>query len=178
MANTISVSLYVAPPSALADACPTLTTPLVDFSNVLTKRAIEQLAEADTYELVHEVQEFFADFAPILPSLFSLDHIPSASRPLYGSSSSTWDSDALKRSAQGLAAVLLSLKKKPIIRYQKMSAMARKLGGEVQVREGRIQCRVFTDGVFCAALYEVQRVPLRFPTKPNSTTASYHRSPQ
>ncbi|KAG8944244.1 vacuolar protein sorting-associated protein 45 [Tulasnella sp. 424] len=102
------------------------------FSNVLTKRAIERLAEADSYEVVHEVQEFFADYAPILPSLFSLNHVPSATLPLYGSSSSTWNQDALTRSAQGLMAILLSLKKKPIIRYEKMSAMARKLGSEVQ----------------------------------------------
>ncbi|KAG8957908.1 vacuolar protein sorting-associated protein 45 [Tulasnella sp. 408] len=102
------------------------------FSNVLTKRAIERLAEADSYEVVHEVQEFFADYAPILPSLFSLNHVPSATHPLYGSSSSTWNQDALTRSAQGLMAILLSLKKKPIIRYEKMSAMARKLGSEVQ----------------------------------------------
>lgn len=105
----------------------------LDFSNVLTKRAIEQLAEADAYELVNEVQEFFADFAPVLPSLFSLNQLPSPGKPLYGNSSTTWDPDALKRSTQGLAAVLLSLKKKPIIRYQKMSPMARKLGGEIQV---------------------------------------------
>lgn len=100
---------------------------------MLTKRAIERLAEADSYEVVHEVQEFFADYAPILPSLFSLNHVPSAALPLYGSSSSTWNQDALTRSAQGLMAILLSLKKKPIIRYEKMSAMARKLGSEVQV---------------------------------------------
>ncbi|KAG9018126.1 vacuolar protein sorting-associated protein 45, partial [Tulasnella sp. 427] len=104
----------------------------VYFSNALTKRAIERLAEADTYEVVHEVQEFFADYAPILPSLFSLNHVPSATQPLYGASSSEWDPDALTRSAQGLMAILLSLKKKPIIRYEKMSAMAKKLGSEVQ----------------------------------------------
>lgn len=100
---------------------------------MLTKRAIERLAEADSYELVKEVQEFFADYAPVLPSLFSLNYIPSAALPLYGPTSNTWNADALQRSAQGLAAVLLSLKKKPIIRYEKMSGMSKKLGAEVQV---------------------------------------------
>ena len=108
-------------------------TMLLDFSNVLTKRAIEKLAEADSYEVVHEVQEVFADFAPILPYLFSLNYLPSASMPLYGTTSSTWHQAALDQTTQGLAAVLLSLKKKPIIRYEKMSGMARKLGGEIQV---------------------------------------------
>lgn len=34
---------------------------------------------------------------------------------------------------QGITAVLLSLKKKPVIRYEKMSPMAKKLGIEIQV---------------------------------------------
>ena len=54
--------------------------------------------------------------------------------PLYGSSPSTWDTKALDRHVQGLIAVLLSLKKKPVIRYEKMSAMARKLAVELNVR--------------------------------------------
>jgi hypothetical protein len=35
---------------------------------------------------------------------------------------------------RGLIAVMLSLKKKPVIRYEKMSGMARKLAVELQVR--------------------------------------------
>ncbi|KAH8114481.1 Sec1 family-domain-containing protein [Phellopilus nigrolimitatus] len=104
------------------------------FSNILTKTAIERLAEADEYEVVREVQEYFADYAPILPSLFSLNHVPSSAHPLYGSNPHSWNPDALERSVQGITAVLLSLKKKPIIRYEKMSGMARKLGGEIHHR--------------------------------------------
>lgn len=104
-----------------------------DFSNVLSKSAIEGLAEADSFELVREVQEFFADYSPILPYLFSLNHTPSEKEPLYGSSSTTWNTDALKSSVHGLAAVLLSLKKKPLIRFERMSPMARRLGSEVKV---------------------------------------------
>lgn len=33
-----------------------LLTSCVDFSNILTKTAIERLAEADEYEVVREVQ--------------------------------------------------------------------------------------------------------------------------
>jgi hypothetical protein len=126
----------------------------LDFSNILTKTAIERLADADEYEAVREVQvefftclwharlrgfnlrcqEYFADYAPLLPSLFSLNYTPSASTPLYGSSPSTWDPKALDRHVQGLVAVMLSLKKKPVIRYEKMSSMARKLAVELQVR--------------------------------------------
>ncbi|KAI3616277.1 vacuolar protein sorting-associated protein 45 [Moniliophthora roreri] len=104
------------------------------FSNILSKTVIERLAEADEYEVVREVQEYFADYAPLLPCLFSLNHMPTSSKPLYGSSPSTWDPEALERSVQGITAVLLSLKKKPVIRYEKMSNMAKKLASEVQHR--------------------------------------------
>ncbi|QRV86462.1 vacuolar protein sorting-associated protein 45 [Ceratobasidium sp. AG-Ba] len=116
------------------------------FSNTLSKVAIERLAEQDEYEVVREVQEYFADYAPVLPSLFSLNHIPksstststdgaplpfSSSGPLYGANPNSWDPAALERTVQGICAVLLSLKKKPVIRYERMSGMARKLGAEV-----------------------------------------------
>ncbi|EGN98335.1 hypothetical protein SERLA73DRAFT_109778 [Serpula lacrymans var. lacrymans S7.3] len=104
------------------------------FSNVLSKATIERLAEVDEYEVVKEVQEYFADYAPLLPSLFSLNHTPTADKPLYGSSPNLWDASALDRSVQGIIAVLLSLKKKPVIRYERMSSMAKKLAIEVQNR--------------------------------------------
>ncbi|KAI9465550.1 Sec1-like protein [Lactarius psammicola] len=87
------------------------------FSNILSKTAIERLADADEYEAVREVQEYFADYAPLLPCLFTLNYTPSPATPLYG-----------------LIAVMLSLKKKPIVRYEKMSGMARKLAVEFHVR--------------------------------------------
>ncbi|KAG0701390.1 Sec1-like protein [Suillus ampliporus] len=104
------------------------------FSNILSKPAIERLADVDEFEVVREVQEYFADYAPLLPCLFSLNHIPTSEKPLYGSSPNVWDSPALERSVQGIMAVLLSLKKKPVIRYEKTSGMARKLASEVQQR--------------------------------------------
>ncbi|KAG1872436.1 Sec1 family-domain-containing protein [Suillus subalutaceus] len=104
------------------------------FSNILSKPAIERLADVDEFEVVREVQEYFADYAPLLPCLFSLNHTPTAEKPLYGSSPNVWDSLALERSVQGITAVLLSLKKKPVIRYEKTSGMAKKLASEVQHR--------------------------------------------
>lgn len=83
--------------------------------------------------LMHTLKEYFADYAPILPSLFSFNHIPTASHPLYGNSANSWDPQALERAVQGVTAVLLSLKKKPVIRYEKSSPMAKKLGVEIQV---------------------------------------------
>lgn len=99
------------------------------FSTILSKAAIERLAEADEYEVVREVQEYFADYAPLLPCLFSLNHVSTPTDSLYGASPNTWNSLAFERSVQGVLAVLLSLKKKPIIRYERMSGMAKKAWG-------------------------------------------------
>lgn len=104
------------------------------FSSILSKPAIERLADVDEFEVVREVQEYFADYAPLLPCLFSLNHTPTSEKPLYGSSPNVWDPLALERSVQGITAVLLSLKKKPVIRYEKISGMAKKLASEVQHR--------------------------------------------
>ena len=122
----------------------------LDFSNILSKSAIERLAQVDEFEVVREVQvrnsvvsfpqriynilqEYFADYAPISPCLFSQNHMPTVSKPLYGSTANSWDPKALDAAMQAITAVLLSLRKKPAIRYEKMSPMAKKLGLEIQV---------------------------------------------
>lgn len=52
---------------------------------------------------------------------------------MYGDSPNSFasSSNVLSRHVEGLTAVLLSLKKKPIVRYEKMSGMAKKLAKEV-----------------------------------------------
>jgi vacuolar protein sorting-associated protein 45 len=100
------------------------------FTNVLKKADIERLAEADEHDVVKEVQEYFADYVPINPALFSLNY----STPplnLWAQSPHEWDPAALDRHTNGLVALLLSLKKRPVVRYERMSALARKLGEEV-----------------------------------------------
>ena len=52
---------------------------------------------------------------------------------MFGSTANSWDPRALELTMQGITAVLLSLRKKPVIRYEKMSPMAKKLGVEIQV---------------------------------------------
>ena len=44
----------------------------IDFSNTLSKSQIEEMATADEFEAVKEVQEFFADYLAHYPSLFTL----------------------------------------------------------------------------------------------------------
>lgn len=101
------------------------------FTNVVKKSSLERLAEADDHEVVRLVQEHFADFIVINPDLFSLG-IELPEQRVWSNSPDTWNADALQRSATGLLAVLLALKKKPLIRYAKNSPLAKKLATEVR----------------------------------------------
>ena len=106
-------------------------TTLVDFSNIVKKSALERLAESDDYEVVRALQEYFADFEVVNPDLMSLN-IEYPSQRLFGSSPELWYPDSLQRSTEGILALLLSLKKKPMIRYGKNSLVAKKLATEVR----------------------------------------------
>ncbi|KAF9994035.1 vacuolar protein sorting-associated protein 45, partial [Modicella reniformis] len=115
------------------------------FSNRIKKTAIEQLAEMDEHEVVREVQEFYADYYAINPDCFSIN-LNGTTTSLYGDSFTSWDSTGFSRTVDGVLSVLLSLKKKPLIRYQKQSAMAKRLATELQamvhellgIRNGRV----------------------------------------
>jgi hypothetical protein len=90
------------------------------------------MAEGDDHEVVKVVQEFYADYLAITKDLFSLSYgreIPS----IFGTERDSWNPDALEKATEGILAVLLSLKKKPLIRYEKNSVIAKKLGTEIQV---------------------------------------------
>ncbi|XP_042912502.2 vacuolar protein sorting-associated protein 45 [Parasteatoda tepidariorum] len=95
------------------------------FSNIVSKSDIKVLAEADETESVREIQEFYGDFIPVGPHLFSLNIIG-----CYQSRSLS--ANHLQRSIQGLIAILLALKKIPVIRYQDSSEAARKLAEGVK----------------------------------------------
>lgn len=101
------------------------------FTNVVKKSSLERLAEADDHEVVKLVQEHFADYIVVNSDLFSLAY-SSPQHRLWGTSPDSWNPDALQRCADGVLAALLSLKKKPLIRYAKTSPMAKKLASEVR----------------------------------------------
>ncbi|KAI4207356.1 MAG: hypothetical protein LQ346_000606 [Caloplaca aetnensis] len=100
------------------------------FSNVVRKSSLERLAEADDNEVVKEVQEYFADYIVVNPDLFSLN-LSFPRHPLWSNSPDAWNPNALQRCTEGVIALLLSLKRKPLIRYEKNSLMAKKLATEV-----------------------------------------------
>ncbi|WFD36917.1 vacuolar protein sorting-associated protein 45 [Malassezia cuniculi] len=100
------------------------------FSNAVSKSAIEALAEADTHQLVKEVHEYYADYLPVTPTLFSLSYeVPPAQ--LWGATPESWNGAALARHTEALVALLLSLRKRPVVRYERKSALARALAEAV-----------------------------------------------
>ncbi|KAL6719605.1 vacuolar protein sorting-associated protein 45 [Lecanora helva] len=102
-----------------------------DFSNIIKKSSLERLAEADNNEVVKAIQEYFADYLVINPDLVSLDLVYPRQR-LWKNSPDIWNSDSLQRCTEGIIALLLSLRKKPLIRYERNSLMAKKLATEVR----------------------------------------------
>lgn len=101
------------------------------FSNIIRKSSLERLAEADDHEVVKAVQEYFADYIVINPDLMSLN-LGYPKQRIWSHSPDLWNSDALQRTTEGIIALLLSLKKNPLIRYEKNSLMAKKLATEVK----------------------------------------------
>ncbi|XP_065836876.1 vacuolar protein sorting-associated protein 45-like [Oscarella lobularis] len=96
------------------------------FTNFLRQQDVKKLAEADEHEVVKEIQEAYADYIAVNPHLFSLN-LPTCSQP-----GGLWDEESLRRVTEGLSALLLSLKKRPVIRYQAKSRMAQELGTAIQ----------------------------------------------
>ncbi|KAJ5394163.1 Short-chain dehydrogenase/reductase SDR [Penicillium crustosum] len=101
------------------------------LSNIIRKSALERLAEADSHEVVQLVQEQFADFLVINPDLCSLGMGFPLQR-IWSHSPDLWNPDSLQRATEGVLALLLALKKNPLIRYEKNSLLARKLATEVR----------------------------------------------
>ncbi|CAF0976063.1 unnamed protein product [Adineta steineri] len=96
------------------------------FTNFVEMSDIKCLAEADEFECVRVVQEFYADYLAINPHLYSLN-IPNTYQKNY-----EWNDNVLRRTVQGLVSLLLSLRKKSAtIRYQKSSNMARILADKL-----------------------------------------------
>lgn len=98
----------------------------LDFTSFIKTSFIESLAQADEFELVKSVQEYFIDFIPVSHNHFTL-HIPI----VMGDQSGSWNSKYLVKCTESLGSVLLALKKAPIIRYDKYSHMASKMAHQL-----------------------------------------------
>lgn len=94
------------------------------FSNLLKPDHLERIAEADEHELVREVHEFFADTLAVNPHVFTFNLIGVLS-------DDTWRRSVFERVHSGLVALLLSLKKRPSIRFQANSKPCQMLAQEI-----------------------------------------------
>eukprot|EP00644_Phytophthora_capsici_P001294 jgi/Phyca11/104848/e_gw1.10.37.1 len=99
------------------------------FSNILPVEALEKIAEADEKEVVVQIQEYYADYLAVNDSLFDFGLHNSTQL-----SSKMTPPQLFQRNVEGLLSVLLSMKKRPTIRYAKGSEVAEKLAREVSAR--------------------------------------------
>lgn len=100
------------------------------FNNIVSKSQLERLAESDDMEVVVKVQEIFQDYLTINRDLFTFNMKIPQNR-IYGDHADSWSGFALNRTTEGLTSLLLSLKTKPIIRYEANSKMGSKLAQEI-----------------------------------------------
>ncbi|KAL6218106.1 hypothetical protein ACLB2K_011323 [Fragaria x ananassa] len=96
------------------------------FSNILKDTQIHELADSDGHhEVVQQVQEFYADFVAIDPYHFTLN-MPS--NHVYMLPAVEADSKLERfrhRVVDGIASIFLALKRRPVIRYQRTSDIAK-----------------------------------------------------
>lgn len=90
------------------------------FSNVLSDSDLENLADADEHEVVREVQELFGDIYAVNDDTFTLNQFEVSLNGI-------WNQHAYNRTLEGLKALLLSLKKRPYVRYQCSSSLCKRL---------------------------------------------------
>eukprot|EP01133_Synstelium_polycarpum_P008163 gene8163-9594_t len=89
------------------------------FTNVIGSGFLQQLADADSKELVKEVQEYYGDFYAVNPDTYSINVNGALNK-----SSSAWNQNS-HRIIDGLLASLLAIKKKPTIRFSANSDVTR-----------------------------------------------------
>jgi vacuolar protein sorting-associated protein 45 len=104
----------------------------VFFSNACSETLLRDLAAADEDELVVQVQEYYADVVAMDARAFTLDlgrdENAALTRP------ERWSRGvgaAMDRCVEGIASVLLALKRRPFVRHQRSSESARRLAGDV-----------------------------------------------
>lgn len=104
------------------------------FTNVVPHMRLEQLACCDEYEVVQQVQEFFADVYAVHHDVFSLN-LPSTARLTEDHSKWTrYEESIFDRTVEGLLAACLTLRMLPVIRYTGSSELTRQLAARLQIR--------------------------------------------
>lgn len=106
----------------------------VFFSNTVSHHRLEHLANCDDQEVVHQVQEYFADVFAVGRDLFSLN-LPSTSRMTQDPCQwSTYDERNFERIVDGLFAACLSMRMAPVVRFCAGSDLSRQVAEKLQLR--------------------------------------------
>ncbi|QPG73677.1 hypothetical protein FOA43_000990 [Brettanomyces nanus] len=129
----------------LSDLCSEISSPKyksyqVYFNNIVSKSRLERLAESDDLEVITNVAEVFQDYYTVNRALFTSVNI---SNPLGGID--TWDPESLDTALDSIISLLLSLKIKPVIRFESNSKMASKLASSVNYEIDNNSSKLFDD---------------------------------
>ena len=103
----------------------------VFFSNICPDALLQELAAEDEGELVVEVHEYYADVTAVDRNVFALELGESNSALMNPAQWSRSVGVAVDRCVEGISSVLLALKRRPFIRYQRSSEAARRLAADV-----------------------------------------------
>lgn len=101
------------------------------FSNMLEQDKLRLIAQADEYNLVRQVQEYYADFYAVDRDVWSLNLFHT--RALH-QTSTYWtgaEREVFNRNVEGVLSMLLAHKKKPQVRYGVHSTLGKTLATEI-----------------------------------------------
>ncbi|KVH87655.1 Sec1-like protein [Cynara cardunculus var. scolymus] len=100
------------------------------FSNMLNTTQLHILADSDEHEVVQQVQELFADFVAIDPYHFTLNTPSNHMYMLPAVIDPPNLHNYCDRIVDGLAAIFLAFKRRPVIRYSQTSDIAKRIAQE------------------------------------------------
>ncbi|GFP80203.1 vacuolar protein sorting-associated protein 45 homolog [Phtheirospermum japonicum] len=100
------------------------------FSNMLKDTQLHNLADADEHEIVQQVQEFYADFVALDTYHFTFNIASNHMYMLPAVVDPTSLQHFCDRVIDGIAAIFLALKRRPIIRYSRTSDIAKRIAQE------------------------------------------------
>eukprot|EP00471_Norrisiella_sphaerica_P001833 CAMPEP_0184490576 /NCGR_PEP_ID=MMETSP0113_2-20130426/18227_1 /TAXON_ID=91329 /ORGANISM="Norrisiella sphaerica, Strain BC52" /LENGTH=539 /DNA_ID=CAMNT_0026874517 /DNA_START=156 /DNA_END=1775 /DNA_ORIENTATION=- len=101
------------------------------FTNFISEESLKALATVDEYDLVKQVQEYYCDYYAVNHDLWHCHQFSSRSLYTRRSNWTSSDTEILNRNVQGILSMLLSAKKRPVVRYQKSSALAKAVAIEI-----------------------------------------------
>lgn len=104
-----------------------MSSPFLDFTSRIGSTLIKKLTEADETEVVRCIKELPFDYQAVAPFLFTLK----LNNKTFDLNTGDWIPEGLKRSADGLASVLIALQVNPMIRYQTQSQPCKVLAEKV-----------------------------------------------